>query len=332
MKMKYDIDVVIPWVDSSDPNWIYDFNKYAPKDKQKVDLRKERYRDNGLLKYWFRGIEKFAPWVRTIHFVTCGQKPDWLNLNNPKLHWVKHSDYIPSEYLPVFNSHPIEIMMHRIPGLAERFIYFNDDMFLISPVTRDMFFADSLHVKDSAIQNVLSSSPIGNILLNDIQILNKNFIKRSVVRKNFFKFFNISYGKNIFRNLFLIPWPNFTGFLNHHVSQPFFRSIFEEVWQECPCILEETMRSKFRSISDVNQYLFRYWQLCKGFFVPINIDKGRKYFELTDNPTELCQAIERQSYRQIVINDANITNYEQSIEMIVASFNKILPEKSFFEI
>ena len=50
MKMKYDIDVVIPWVDSSDPNWIYDFNKYAPKDKQKVDLRKERYRDNGLLK------------------------------------------------------------------------------------------------------------------------------------------------------------------------------------------------------------------------------------------------------------------------------------------
>ena len=115
----FDIDIVVLWVDGSDPEWIKTFNQYAPKDKQKgIDINHERYRDNGLFKFWFRGIEKNAPWVRKIHFVTSGQQPEWLNINHPKLNWVKHEDYIPKEYLPTFSSHPIELFINRIPDYS----------------------------------------------------------------------------------------------------------------------------------------------------------------------------------------------------------------------
>ncbi len=87
MEQTFDIDFVLPWVDGSDENWIKSFNEYAPREKQKsLDFSAERYRDYGLLKYWFRGVEKFAPWVRKVHFITNGQLPEWLNLKNPKLH------------------------------------------------------------------------------------------------------------------------------------------------------------------------------------------------------------------------------------------------------
>lgn len=53
------IDFVIPWVDGSDPNWISEFNKYSPESKKSgSDSRAERYQDYGLLRYWFRGVEK----------------------------------------------------------------------------------------------------------------------------------------------------------------------------------------------------------------------------------------------------------------------------------
>ena len=68
----------------------------------------------------------------------------------------------------------------------------------------------------------------------------------------------------------------------------------EEVWEKCPEILNETMHSRFRSENDVNQWLFRYWQLCKGNFSPVNPKKDRKYFELDMNIDEICSSIKNQ--------------------------------------
>ncbi len=81
-----------------------------------------RYRDYGLLRYWFRSVERFAPWVNRMFFVTCGQKPEWLDENNPRLRLVNHADYIPAACLPTFQSNTIELNLHRIPDLSERFV------------------------------------------------------------------------------------------------------------------------------------------------------------------------------------------------------------------
>ena len=91
-------------------------------------------------RWWFRAVEKFAPWVNKIHFVTYGHLPKWLNIDNPKLNIAKHSDFIPQKYLPTFSSFPIEVNLHRIKGLAERFVYFNDDMFLLKTSKKRIIF------------------------------------------------------------------------------------------------------------------------------------------------------------------------------------------------
>lgn len=330
---EFPIDFVIPWVDGSDPEWIAEFNKYAPKEKRpETDASEQRYRDYGLLRYWFRGVEKFAPWVRTVHFVTCGQKPDWLNLDAPKLHWVKHSDYIPQEYLPVFSANPIELMMHKIPGLAECFVYFNDDFFLTAPVKRDFFFKNGMP-RDAGIMNATSSSAIGSIILNDITEINAHFNKKNVLLKNLFKFFNLRYGINLIRNFCLLPFPRFTGFHDHHFSQSYTKSLLCEVWEYCGVKLDETMHSRFRNLSDVNQWLFHYWQLCKGSFFPKNMIWDRKLFTLwNSNIDEICAAIEKQKYREIVINEGDVQDFDYKMSRLSDSFNKILGEKSSFEI
>ena len=68
----------------------------------------------------------------------------WLNTENPKLTVVNHKDYIPEEYLPTFSSHPIELNLHRIKGLSEQFVYFNDDTFIINAMQPEDFFKKGL--------------------------------------------------------------------------------------------------------------------------------------------------------------------------------------------
>ena len=92
------IDFVILWVDDRDPKWIQERNIYSPQNTFLVDNSDARYRDWETLKYWFRGVEKFAPWIHKIYFITCGHIPQWLNLDAPKLKHVRHSDYMPKEF------------------------------------------------------------------------------------------------------------------------------------------------------------------------------------------------------------------------------------------
>lgn len=93
--------MLLPWVDGNDPEWQEEKkNTRIQKGIFSVDDRKERYRDWDNLHYWFRGVEKYAPWVRKIHFVTWGHIPAWLDTANPKLNIVRHEDFIPGEFRP----------------------------------------------------------------------------------------------------------------------------------------------------------------------------------------------------------------------------------------
>lgn len=89
-----------------------------------------RYRDNDELRYSLRTIERYAPWVRRIHVVTSGHVPPWLDVDDRRIRLVPHDRIFEAADLPTFNSHAIEARLHHIPGLAEHFVYFNDDVFL----------------------------------------------------------------------------------------------------------------------------------------------------------------------------------------------------------
>ncbi|MCQ2603521.1 MAG: stealth family protein [Spirochaetia bacterium] len=341
--MEYPIDIVIPWVDGNDPVWIEQFNKYNPGNKVLIPDEKlsdaSRFRDYGLLKYWFRGIEKYASWVNKVHFITCGQKPDWLNLNNPKLNWVKHSDYILPEYLPVFSSHPIELFMHKINGLAEHFIYFNDDFFLTDFISPDYFFKNGLPC-DYAFLAALDflNSGIPHIYMNDLIVLNKHFNKGDVIRKNKSKFFSHKYGKRMIRNLLVVNKASFGALATRHFAQPYLKSTLIEVWNNCGDILEKTMAHKFRNqYEDVNQWLFRIWNLYSGNFVPFNATRFEGKYCLQTISENDIEDITSHKYKEICINDDvykgnGIDCFKEKTDMLLRAFDKMFPEKSDFEI
>ena len=114
-----------------------------------------RYRDWDNLQYWFRCVEKYCPWVRKIHIVTCGHFPEFLVKEHPKLNFVTHDQIIDAACLPTFSSHVIEINLHKIESLAEHFVYFNDDMFITQPLLPEFFFREGLPCDGLVLQPLM---------------------------------------------------------------------------------------------------------------------------------------------------------------------------------
>lgn len=342
MKQQTEIDFVITWVDGNDPAWQKEKAAYSGQaggsvnESTSIDSRDERYRDHELLQYWFRSVEKYAPWVRKIHFVTWGHMPQWLDTSNPKLNIVRHEDFIPREFLPTFNCNPIEINIHRIKGLAEHFVYFNDDTFLNAPVQETDFFRDGKPCDILAFQPVVANpaNPVmSHLLLNNALVISKYFDKRENVKKQPGKYFCPCYPPMyLFYNMLELTFPKYTGFFSVHGPVPFCKQTFEELWEREEDMLRETSSHRFRSKDDLTDYLFRDWQKLTGNFHAKNLVKDFRYFELSDDNSRLCQTIKEKRKKIICINDANKTiDFDLIKKEISEAYEKILPEKSSFE-
>ncbi|MBO2454770.1 stealth conserved region 3 domain-containing protein [Actinomadura barringtoniae] len=143
--LAFPIDAVYTWVDGGDPAW------RARRDQtltalgltpSRADGGDSRYASRDELRYSLRSLAMFAPWIRHVWIVTDGQRPEWLR-DAPGVTVVDHRDIFTDQAataLPTFNSHAIETQLHHIDGLAEHFLYFNDDFFLGRPVRPDAFF------------------------------------------------------------------------------------------------------------------------------------------------------------------------------------------------
>lgn len=332
-KQNYPIDIVVPWVDGSDPNWNRERKRWNAINENKGDNREIRFRDFDLMRYWFRGVDKFLPWIHRVYFVTWGHRPDWLNNNCRKLRIIKHEDYIPEEYLPTFSSHTIELNLHRIHGLSEHFIYSNDDTFVLRPMSSKKFFDKGLP-KLCGAQTLLQfkKGGIDHMIANDLEIVNAHFDKKRVVKAKPWKWFWPSYGKYNLYNLYLYPFDLFTGFRIMHTMNPFLKSIYSEVWKEEADVLRETCSNKFRTVNDVNQWLILYWHMAKNKFLP----KGYKssYFLTIGRDDETIKTlITKQSCDMICLNDdLEKVDFIREKQYLKSCFEKILPEKSCFEI
>lgn len=340
MKENYPIDVVVLWVDGSDEEWQREKARY--KGESVACDCEARYREWDNLQYIFRGIERFWPWVNRVFLVTNGQRPKWLNEDCERLRLVTHKEFMPAEHLPTFNSNAIDLNLHRIPGLSEHFIYMNDDFYPIRPLPRTDFFRDGLPCDFAQLELLYSiKSRTGfNIEVMDfcnLGLLNTHFRKKNICCwKNRKKWYGSYLGFNgILRNMAKWNQYFFTGFENRHSAQSFLKSTFEEVWAAEPDYLWKTSGSRIRHDTNVTQYLMRYWQLVKNEFAP-NLFAGRKYFEISDELIdEIADCICGQKADIVCLNDteeAVMTDVPLLREKINGAFERILPEKSAFEI
>ena len=325
------IDIVIPWVDPTDPIWVEDKNKFSTSNHD--DNREIRYRDWDNLKYVFRSIEQFAPWVNKVHFITYGHLPEWLNADCPKLNIVYHEDYIPEKYLPTFNSHTIELNLNRIESLSEQFIYFNDDIFLLKPVKPSDFFKNGkprdVNIPSLVIPSFVTFSP--NVF-NSVAVINKYFDKHQIIKHNPLKYFNFKYGLiGFIRCIMFFPWPYYTGFYVHHLSNSYLKSTLDEVWERESELLDESCSHRFRNHNDVNQYVFRFWQLASDTFFPGTING--KFFKVGNNNEKLLRYIRKQKGKMICINDGDqIDDFNRAKTDINTTLKQLFPNKCCFEL
>lgn len=147
--MPFDVDAVITWVDGNDPSHRHKLNSYLQTsgDASKEAAKPTRFNDCGELEYCVASLLRFAPWLRNIYIVSDQQTPEFMTqlegtAYEDRVRVVDHREIFSGfeQYLPTFSNRSIECMLWRIPGLAERFIYLNDDFQLIQPLGIEDFF------------------------------------------------------------------------------------------------------------------------------------------------------------------------------------------------
>ncbi len=336
------IDFVVSWVDGSDPAWVSEKNKYLGRENtNSIDVRNCRFRDWDNLKYLFRGIEKYASWVNHIYVITPNQVPRWLDRNNPKVTVINQDDLFEDKsLLPTFNNCAVELLLHRIPGLAEQFVYFNDDMFILSKTVPSDFFKNGLPRNTIAFCPAMAKfsaegKGIFGIVAANTRIVGLHFKKDEILKKNWKKYFDLRNGREIIKTLCCLPFSGLTGFNDMHCAYSYLKSTYEEVWEEEPDALNAALRERFRGEYSLNHYVMRYWQMAKGT-VSIRNRNFSKMFEIhkLGDEKKAVECIIAGNPKMICINDDIDDDFESEriIHSINSAFQQAFPKKSSFEI
>lgn len=147
------IDAVVTWVDGQDPVHKAKLNAHLGKMEEVYEVASaDRYRETGEFAYCIASLLRYAPWLRRIHIVTDNQEPAFMaairnSCWRDKVVLVDHKELFVGyeRHLPTFNIITLISMLWRVPGLADRFLFLNDDFALLRPVSPDVFFrGDSL--------------------------------------------------------------------------------------------------------------------------------------------------------------------------------------------
>ena len=342
-EIDYPIDIVITWVDGSDPEWIKSRDLYIGEMMDIEENTDARYRDWGTLRYWFRAVEKYAPWVRKVFLVTCGQRPVWLDPDCEKVIVIDHKEFIPDKYLPTFNSRTIEMNLWRIQGLSEHFIYFNDDLFLNRPVMPEDFYENGYPKLCSLALPFHFHIPNPrdawmHPLLNDVGIINDVFDIRQVMRKHPEKFFSYKYGKKNIYNLRIYMDTYLTGIYYPHSPVACLKSTFAEIWSSQSELLNNTCSYRFRNGNQVTILLPMMWMIFQGKYAPVEPGYYGENFDLNGKSIPRIEEVMQSEARTVCLNDSQNTDAEdeETLQRIHDELHRVMnlkfPDRSVFEL
>lgn len=291
------MDLVITYVDGLDREWQKEYESYT-----NIPILEKRFRDWGTLRYLFRGIEVNMPFIRRVHLVVASESqiPQWIDRENVNV--VLHRDIIPAHYLPTFNSNTIEMHLHRIEGLDEQYLYFNDDIFPVAPSKPTDFFRDGKAIIGMS-RHCLALDMFKKICRNSDRLARKALgLKPSL--------------------LFLRP---------QHICAPMLRSecsaLYSSVEQDILASL-----TRIRCEHNVTQYTFTDYLYLKGLLIAE--PQSKRHFSVgITSVSALRKFIDNPTCRLMCINDVKLSDerYEQMHDMLHSAFECKFPNKSKFE-
>ncbi len=292
--IRFPIDAVYTWVDGDDPAWqarherALNANGATVLNRQAIGSSRFTSRDE--LRYSLRSLAMYAPWVRHIWIVTDAQVPPWLNTAHPKITVVDHKEIFGDRgRLPTFNSHAIETQLHHIDGLAEQFLYLNDDVFFGRPVSPRLFFRSNglSHFFTSKVQ-----IDLGQAQPDDPPVLAAGKNNRKIIAEAF--------GRTVTQKM-------------KHAPHPLRRSVLAEMEIRFAEHMAETARHQFRNLDDLSvpSSLHHYYGYLNGRSMPGVI--RYLYTDLADRETayRLRRLLSARSYDVFCLNDTDADDAAQ---------------------
>ena len=291
------MDAVITYVDGGDPLWQEDFRAATAGTEAA-----RRYRDWGTLPYLLRGIDRHLPFVEKVFLVVSreSQVPVWVDRDRVKV--VLHADIMPAACLPTFNSTAIELFLHRIPSLAEQFLYFNDDFFVLRDVEASSFFPGGRPAIGFS-RHLLATG------LYKRQTRNADRLARAAL------------------SLPHRPW-----FLRpQHTVSPMLRSVSEELFSKVESQLLASV-TPLRAAHNINQYVFLDYALLSGRGLARRLS-NRHISLATATPARLSAAILSPDRDIVCLNDVEMSPERFAVlrEAMLSAFAARFPQKSRFE-
>ena len=253
------IDAVITWVDGSEPSYQRKIKEHLTNN----DTIKRQYLQANEINLCVASIVKYAPFIRKIFIVTDKQSPSLDSVKHivskEKIEIVDHEEIFRDniEFLPTFNIRSIDALLFKIKDLSEKFIYFNDDMFLVKKTNPEDWF-----VGDKAV-----------LTGNWVKTYNKKPIK--IISQKIKSFFNMRPSFNASQSKAAnIAGFNSKYFKSYHCGRPQIKSIIKDFYNKNPEKLVDQIKYKFR---DDRQYMpySLCWHLLikKTLFIESSISK-----------------------------------------------------------
>lgn len=313
------IDFVVPIVDSTKESFKSDFKKYSILENHYApDRDEERYSYNDeMLKFMFRSIDKYMNWIGVLHVIVRSDEdiPEWLDRS--KVNIIYHSDYIPKQFLPTFNSGTIESFMSNLL-LSENYIYSNDDMIVLNDLKSTDFFKEA---------NLLIGRKNRLIPVNKLERTTLQFFERDETCQSFLKMMLMALDEKIpfhpFIKLNIIREKNLY-FKCRHIMSPLKLSRIKYLTAKN---IKEINNSctRFRSNKNIAYWYFTYDQV----FNTQHIDGGFPYSYIGRNTKKenIKRLLDRNLYKATCIN--NMSDFE---EMVMGMLRQYFPNKCSYEL
>ncbi len=312
-ELREPVDLVYTWVDGDDPRWRANRAAHEPADGEHnvSAVHEARFLSRDELRYSLRSVAMYAGWVRRIHIVTDAQVPPWLDVDHPKISVVDHRDiFTDPSVLPVFNSHAIECQLHHIDGLAEHYLYLNDDMFFGRAVEPELFFHGNGVAAFFLGKGTIDLDPASP---DDLPVVSAAKNQRELLLRDF-------------------------GVLTHrkfkHVGHPQHRTMLQELEQRYPELFARVAASRFRHPGDISvpSSLVHYYAYERGRAVPGEIGYRYQDIGLPDTGRRLDE-IRRQRPEMFCLNDitSEAAQWAEQARTLQAFFDECFPLPCAFE-
>lgn len=307
-KLKFAVDAVYLWVDDQDEAWAKKRAKYAPtSNTDSSSVSKSRFRQFGELAASIQMLAKHAPFIRNVHIVVDGQRPDLSSLP-AKLPFniviTNHSEFMPAEFLPTFSSRALTANLHRIAGLAEHFLYMNDDVFIAKPSSASDWFTST----GVRLRYTNTPMPARESLAEDEVVYNARWRTIELAQQ--------------------AKWQNIDG-MPEHGPHPMLKSVMFKLWDTFSFEMHNVSSAKFRTADGLLPEWFH--NLCALHDSRAELVQGSGYKYIAINQIQSLAAIasmllNRGKILTVCLNDVSEVSEQDSLSSarLARRFNRVL--------